>query len=444
MKNQNNKPSKIERAQVAPVAKGHSLMSSANQFRTKQVRDPKKYAGAICVTGHEYLSAIVETAAVVGENLLTLPLNPLSFDNTRLKLYAQMYEKYCFRKFVLHYTSADPSTATGQYIVAYDRDFADTTPPASDIGVREYFAMKGSVISNVYMSTAFRCPLEDPQDFYFTNDTGYEGRLVYQGQLYMAAVSGTTFHGSLWIEYELELYDPAIETPSSIISGTKAEPSFTSNAAILLDVDLFKYADTEVVSPDKVRFKSFTVSATDDYYVPVGYRGILVPPGVWYFDYRLSDKEDSSGEGFLSHDPTINGFKWTRALAENHDLTGLVPVIDNDHGVEIIENSGIGIADSHSSYVTRFIVSIPAAIGYVWLFLSGALTASPVTIYYNEAIITILLALSPQEIEAFRKKSGQPRKKNPIPIKGNQDISARKLLASSASLGKMGSSKKKT
>jgi len=361
-----------------------------------------------------------------------LSLNPLVFEDTRLKKYGELYEKFCFRKFVLHYTSADPSTATGQYIVAYDRDFADSTPSASDIGIREYFAMKGSVISNVYLSTSFRCPLEDPQDFYYTNDTGYEGRLVYQGQLYMAAVSGTTFHGSLWIEYEIELYDPAIESPTEFFEGTK-----TGGISFVCPTDVTPYGvdmlgDVEnIINPDGYRFIHKACGVGWGRAINSGSKGLVVPPGNWYFEYRLATKTDSTGEGWVASpwNPThgedvetsylVSLFAWDR-YAKNTtapDINDLSLIsVDSDtpeNNVTFtnLEDSGNAIGDSNSSKCIRFIMSVPMAVGYVWLFLSGALTANhPVTIQYNEAIVTIVnLALTKNALEKYSKRKNNPR-----------------------------------
>jgi len=373
--------------QKIPAAVGTRIMSSATQFRTKLVRDPKKYPGSIGITGHEYLDAVSTTTATEGMNLLTIYLNPNEFANTRLQKYAELYDKYIFRRFTLHYTSADPSTATGQYIIAYDRDYADTTPSADSDGIREYFAMSGSQISNVYLSSSFKCPLGDPQDFFYTNNTGYDGRLVFQGQLYMAAVSGTTFHGSLWIEYECEFFDPQLDPaiPARIESpGTSVSLAGDSEG----DFDAFNYL-TVASAQNGPRFSIVTASAPQlpvDTGVKAGFKGILLTPGDYYFENRFAMKTDVTGEGITSF--SIWPMKYTDGVARG---TSHAHVSDSVVAT-VVENSGLGIADTNSSATLRFFLSIPPSAGVIWLFLTGFTTAPTTTVTYADAILSIIIA----------------------------------------------------
>lgn len=379
-----------------PSATGQTIMSSAKQFRVKHTRDTKKYPGSISITGHEYLSAISETSGTIGKNILTFYLNPLSFVNTRLEKYGQLYEKFVFRRFVLHYTSAQPTTATGQYILAFDRDFADSTPAASDDGIRQYFAMSGSKIANVYQSTSFSCPLEDPQDFYYTNSTGYEGRVVYQGQVYMAVVTGTTFTGSMWIEYDLDLFDPMVDQVSlSRLALHNTPYSITDTGAWI------SFLQQESLGPFFLRSKNESVEMRDVLtggFVPgisSGERGVILPPGRWYFDLIYQDK--SGGEGISGFGANIEGFFYSNQVKQ----TGIVNTSDAWLGLEdhlvILNQDGQGLGDSHLSYILRFVLEVPIAIGYLWLFISGALTAHPATITFNKTMLQIAnaaLALS--------------------------------------------------
>jgi len=396
--------------QKIPAAVGTRIMSSASQFRTKLVRDPKKYPGSIAITGHEYLDAISTSSATEGKNLLTVYLNPNQFANTRLQKYAELYDKYIFRRFVLHYTSADPSTATGQYIIAYDRDYADTTPSADSDGIREYFAMSGSQISNVYLSSSFRCPLADPQDFYYTNDTGYEGRLVYQGQLYMAAVSGSTFHGSLWIEYECEFFDPQLEPgiPARITSASGSVALVGDTAG---HFDGFNYLSS--VTPTNGPQFSVVTSVAGNFPLDpafhVGYKGLLLGPGNYYFENRYAMKTDITGEGLTSF--SIWPYKYTKAVAMGTEH----PSVASDVVVSVVENSGLGIADTNSSATLRFFLSIPPTAATIWLFLTGLTTAPSTTVTYADAILSIIIA------KVNQLSSTMSIKKESVVVLGNED-----------------------
>jgi len=193
-----------------------------------------------------------------------------------------MFDKFLFKSFTLHYSSADPSTATGQYIVAFDRDYADNTPTADDAGIRAYFAMAGSKISSVWESTSFKVPISSGQDFYYCNDSGYDGRLVFQGQIYLAAVSGTTFHGSLWIEYEIDFYDPQIDQSAMSLTETQYPGTpFTWNIGDSFlkffnsDASLLK-SGVRVITTGGVS----TDDPVDNWAYSAG-KNLIIPPGRW-------------------------------------------------------------------------------------------------------------------------------------------------------------------
>jgi len=361
-KNSKNSTKKIS----VPAAKGEKISSSAGQFLTSTVRNPKKYPGAIRVRGHEYLGAIATTSATTGSNLTTILLNPLSFTGTRLRAYGELYDKYLFTSFTLHYTSADPSTATGQYILAYDRDFADDTPPASTQGIREYFAMAGSVISNVWSSTSFKCPLADAQEFYYTNDTGYEGRIVFQGQLYAAAVSGTTFHGSMWIEYDLELYDPSLETaPSTILDIFGGEVSLAENGSLFDD---FGKLESFANGTPRLGFDTALAGGFG------GSNGLVLPPGSWIVQIGLNNKTDAV-KALLNFNYFLYKYdRSSRSTGSPDTAVNLWSGSDVQHTP--LEFWGFGNTSLDTNLGMILQIYIPVHLGMLWLFITVGTAAA--------------------------------------------------------------------
>lgn len=201
---------KLSQKTVAAVA------SSIKVGTFQKISGNPKFPGSIKLRGHEYVTAVNGIPSVDDNHMImNMYINPLALNGTRLAGMARLYEKYRFSKLIFHYVTALPTTSTGQYVMAYDVDFADQTPAEDTDGTREIFAMRNSVMETTYANASMECTLSDPQDWYYTNNTGYEGRIVYQGQFYVFALSGATVRGSVWVEYEIELFEPQLEPPTS-------------------------------------------------------------------------------------------------------------------------------------------------------------------------------------------------------------------------------------
>lgn len=193
-------------------------------------------AGSLRVVGQDYLGTVNSPAVCPpGTMLANYLINPLTalFKSTRVQAFGRLYEKYCFRSIKFHFESALASSTNGQVILAYDRDVADPTPPASDAGIHSYLGMAGSKTTAIWRPETIVCPLTDTQTFYYTNYTGVgDLRLTHQGQFYMAAMTNvpvSTAIGSLWIEYDLELYDPQIEDDFQETAASQAGNTVLNN-----------------------------------------------------------------------------------------------------------------------------------------------------------------------------------------------------------------------
>jgi len=197
-----------------------------------------KGPGSVRLTGHEFLAAIDFTPppGIQSNNVCyNWFINPSNLIGTRLSTLARCYEKYFFRKVTLHFNTASPTTSSGQYGLAVDTDYADQTPDTTTQGTREFFSMKNSKMATVYESVSLTFVPADPQNIYYVNDTGYEGRIVFQGQFYLFSLFQTAVKGSLWLEYDCELYEPQMETQiqqfvvgsNTVRTVQTCDPSFT-------------------------------------------------------------------------------------------------------------------------------------------------------------------------------------------------------------------------
>jgi hypothetical protein len=223
------------------VSKG---WSGSAHFEVKQ----GKYPDSIIIRGQDFLAFANGINAVVpsGTILANILISPYFLGGTRLSAYANLYEKFRFRKLRFLWTSASPTSTSGSAVLSYDRDVSDATPPANAVGLQQLLGSEGAKVFPVWDSCGIECDLDYPEDGFFTNlAPGSDERLVYQGQLYLSAFAAlssiptTQSYGSLWYQYEIEFFVPQLEnqvvqgsatnTPSSTPSQTDAWAAFTNS-----------------------------------------------------------------------------------------------------------------------------------------------------------------------------------------------------------------------
>jgi len=204
----------------------------------------RKEPGAITIRGCDYIQSLTygTSTPLQGTVLANILLSPTGtvFSGTRLTQFSNLYEKYVFRRFVLHFQPSQSTSASGSILIAFDRDVTDPTPPVSAYGIKQYMSMPGSAVTSMWAPCTSPVDLSDPQDFYYTSQELNVGdiRLSMQGQIYMVVmdppagtVTSTTTIGSLWIEYEIDLFDPQLETAErdAVATGISGASGTTSS-----------------------------------------------------------------------------------------------------------------------------------------------------------------------------------------------------------------------
>ena len=272
--------------------------SRSNRFRTRN----SSRAGAIIVDGQDFVAGISLNGNDDPFDLsLDLQINPRvgAFVGTKLALLARCYEKYVFRRIKFHFVSAIPATQTGSYWVAYDKDMADDSPPETSDGIKQMMALAGSRMVNVWENVTIDGDLTDTQDFYYTNYTGYDGRLTNQGQVWLMhdVPGGTNLKVNLWIEYEIELFDPQLEPEDVGLNLTVSAGSQSSSKRMVVETTN-NTAPSVDSAPPKIKIMAEPInSGGGTVYEPfrnLKVRGIpstnytdkgqpILPPGVYQF-----------------------------------------------------------------------------------------------------------------------------------------------------------------
>jgi len=328
------------------------------------------------IRGHEYLSPISSGAKTTGQNILNLQLNPINLDNSRLQKFANLYEKYVFRKFTLHYITAQATSTTGQYIMSYDKDTADNTPPASAAGVTQYFAMQDAVISSAWQNSSLPCSLTDPQDFYYTNYSGYEGRIVFQGQVYMACASDGTFVGSIWIEYDIELWDPMVDSlteRSALITGNNNATHVSSTSGtgynLLNDVN-----DGVVFDHGGNRYLGNLKTTSD-----TSIRGVILNGGEYQVLIKFDAYYLSGPNSSTLINPKVKALEFTYEVSQTLAETGANDLSSTTSWVPPISGQWPLLNTAPALVYTVGVLKLPIGKTY-WVFFSvPVLSGSPVS-----------------------------------------------------------------
>lgn len=265
--NANNKQIVIS-AQNAPVALGNRML----QTRFDIHRGKKE--GSIIIRGTDYIGQVVTgTTATAGTAIRNDYISPTSatFDGSRIKAFGYLYEKYLFRRMRYIYVPSVSTSTAGCIILAFDKDFADLTPTGGDVAIRTLMSLQNANMFQVWEKQDLNVKLTDLQDFYYTNDSGYDGRLVYTGQLYVVCGSDlltSTRYGSVYIEYEVELFDPQLDQLNDYSALNSS-----SNTVSLINGGAWNSLSPVVLSQGIKTVKDLA-----------GNLGINLPPGVWMLE----------------------------------------------------------------------------------------------------------------------------------------------------------------
>jgi hypothetical protein len=230
---------------AAPAALGADFQTYVRESRMQ-----RKYKGelkdAVVIEGCEYLGPVqVPAEEVPGAAYMEIYIAPGEFAGTRLSLYSRLYEKFVFENLDFMYVPAVGSEVAGQLVIAHDRDISDSTPPASQQGVRQYLSMEDAKAGNVWQPHTAKCPLRAPEDGFFTNPvTGGDDRLAYQGQTYVACVvpsglaEGATL-GTLLMRYKCVFFIPQLENELAITTVLADADTSAPLPVLNNDLDLF-------------------------------------------------------------------------------------------------------------------------------------------------------------------------------------------------------------
>jgi hypothetical protein len=217
-----NRPQRpMGRAEAAPAA----------QFVERPYREPRvsrTSAKKTCMGQEEFLVDVTGTVAFTVQQ--SFSLNPgLAASFPWLSIEAAGWERYRFKKLDFRYTTATGSGTPGTVIMAPDYDASDSAPASQQIALaykdREYCPPweldKLCRLSSEGMNGAYK--------EHFVRTTGLSANQDVKtfdvGNLHLCTVGGTAVPwGKLFIEYEVEFYNPQIP-PGGLAASASVQGS---------------------------------------------------------------------------------------------------------------------------------------------------------------------------------------------------------------------------
>jgi hypothetical protein len=149
-------------------------------------------------------------------------INPNAFVNTRIHQFAQLYQRYRFRRLAFIYEAISPATQPGQLIAYGDYDPENVITESDPDNLSIAAAHFGMSNCQVWESQVFPFGVvDDFSTMYTSTDNISDGRLVFQGTFNMFAASdivpttgGGLALGNLYISYEIEFNVPILSNSS--------------------------------------------------------------------------------------------------------------------------------------------------------------------------------------------------------------------------------------
>lgn len=100
---------------TAPVAIGNSITGSTSKYTNIQ--------NGVRVVGRDFMFTPVATGAITTWTMVGgTPLSPAAFVDSRIREFQQVYQKYRWKKFCVHYITSSPTSSSGDVMFYYAKN----------------------------------------------------------------------------------------------------------------------------------------------------------------------------------------------------------------------------------------------------------------------------------------------------------------------------------
>jgi len=173
--------------------------------------------------GTDLIGSITTSGNNPGDVLFQVLLNPSTLGTTRITQFAPLYQRFRFEDVAIIYDSTQPSTAAGQLIGFCDYDPTVQLPDQDPQNLARAAAHQGQRPNQVWQPQEYPMSASPTYTDLFTDTTGSDPRLSYQGVFYLLAASALGDLGplgNLYIRYRVLFSIPQLDTGVSSLPQT--------------------------------------------------------------------------------------------------------------------------------------------------------------------------------------------------------------------------------
>jgi hypothetical protein len=178
-----------------------------------------KNTECIRIKGRDLYGLVTGTGAAY-DDLITLPLNPLTIPGSRLALESALWTKFHFTRVTYRYLPFAGSSTTGAILMSHIADPEMTLPATRQLSyAQSLLTVPGSKIVPLWQTAthSFSPSKEDPKEYYILPDIQGENRFTVQDIFKIASMqSFTGSNGHLLFEWEVILYEPILATSNIV------------------------------------------------------------------------------------------------------------------------------------------------------------------------------------------------------------------------------------
>jgi len=272
----------------APVARGARVQSRVMSIRGGNGGGDN---ASLVVTGRDMVNVVtMTTAAVPGDLLLTVPINPSLLGAPRLATLAGMYERYDLIKMNFIFEGSCASTQNGMILGYIDYDINEVpAPTGGGVGqLQRGQAHKDAHATKLWESSLWAYSPDRRMTDLYTDPLGIEPRLYTPARFVLlvdnqATLTGTTVIGKIFVEYSLKFYYPKIQENVRALHNCLAAYSFIPNVSAQYPWQYFSGL-TPVLDSNS----TLSWSWKQDKYGTTDCESLWLPMGTWLVSFRES------------------------------------------------------------------------------------------------------------------------------------------------------------
>jgi len=147
-------------------------------------------------------------------------INPNMILGSRLSAFGGLFENFYFTKFIAHYARNANYTREGMVAAFFDMDSEDSIASSGVVNVKSALSHPGGHATAITESSSWSLRTSAaPVNEYWVDAHSGDDRLTIQAvfnMVVMQASSDSVSPGSIWIEYEVEFYNPKFDSGTGV------------------------------------------------------------------------------------------------------------------------------------------------------------------------------------------------------------------------------------